>query len=70
MQKMKCLVDGFEYPPGQRHALGDFMDVEDSHVQLFVIVGKAEKTTSVSHETLTRVEEPRVKRQYNKRTIN
>ncbi len=46
------------------------MDVEDNHVQLFVIVGKAEKTNSVSHETLTRSDEPRVKRQYNKRTIN
>ena len=66
MQKMKCLINSFEYPPGQMHALGDIFDVEDSHVQLFVIVGKAEKTTSVSHETLTRTQEPR--RSYTKHT--
>ena len=42
MRQMICAVAKFEYPPGKTWRKGQLFDVQDEHVKLFQIAGKAE----------------------------
>lgn len=39
--KMICLEDGFEYPQGTKHKKNKEFEVEEAHVQVLTVTGKA-----------------------------
>ncbi len=41
MRQMICAVQGFEYPPGKVWRKGQVFEVQDEHVKIFQVAGKA-----------------------------
>ena len=65
MVEMICKQD-IEYPPGTYHKPGDKFDVEEQHVKLFTVIGRAELVKDMTAEEpegyLTRDIQPKRKR--------
>ena len=77
MRQMICAVPRFEYPPGKTWRKGQLFDVQDEHVKLFQIAGKAELPADdhagapliapATTEVAPVVAAPKPKRKYKKR---